>query len=227
MLSGTISRRTNCLEQQETMAPGPSSFPPPLCGPPLISAHILLSSPILFPLSLFLYFLPLSVTLQCLFDSWLTQKEELVRSIKTPNLKDQAEMVACLRRLAVSPRPISFHLATKKNICDITFCVSAQTLKAELEVKRPTMDKLCSMSQDLLSSVKNKEVASKLEARLDSFAQRWDRLIQGLELSSTQVHFMARNKRLCMQVLLQYNQVYDTNDSPHNNARYYIPCLGM
>ncbi|KAM6958012.1 dystrophin isoform 1-T1 [Tautogolabrus adspersus] len=98
---------------------------------------------------------------QCLFDSWLTQKEELVRSIKTSNLKDQAEMVACLRRLA--------------------------TVKADLELKRPTMDKLCSMSQDLLSSVKNKEVASKLEARLDSFAQRWDRLIQSLEMSSSQL----------------------------------------
>lgn len=98
---------------------------------------------------------------QCLFDSWLTQKEELVRSIKTSNLKDQAEMVACLRRLA--------------------------TVKADLEVKRPAMDKLCSMSQDLLSSVKNKEVASKLEARLDNFAQRWDRLVQSLELSSSQL----------------------------------------
>uniref|UniRef100_A0A8D2ZD64 Dystrophin n=1 Tax=Scophthalmus maximus TaxID=52904 RepID=A0A8D2ZD64_SCOMX len=98
---------------------------------------------------------------QCLFDSWLTQKEEVVSSIKTSNLKDQAEMVACLRRLA--------------------------TLKADLELKRPTMDKLCSMSQDLLSSVKNKEVASKLEARLDSFAQRWDRLVQSLELSSSQL----------------------------------------
>lgn len=62
-----------------------------------------------------------------------------------------------------------------------------QTVKADLEVKRPTMDKLCSMSQDLLSSVKNKEVSSKLEARLDSFAQRWDRLIQSLESSSCQV----------------------------------------
>ncbi|XP_056882091.1 dystrophin isoform X5 [Takifugu flavidus] len=98
---------------------------------------------------------------QCLFDSWLTQKEELVRSIKTSNLKDHAEMVACLRRLT--------------------------TVKADLEAKRPTMDKLCSMSQDLLSSVKNKEVASKLEARLDSFAQRWDRLIQSLELSISQL----------------------------------------
>lgn len=62
-----------------------------------------------------------------------------------------------------------------------------QAVKADLDAKRPTMDKLCSMSQDLLSSVKNKEVACKLEARLDSFAQRWDRLIQGLELSSSQV----------------------------------------
>uniref|UniRef100_A0A3Q1JKZ4 Dystrophin n=1 Tax=Anabas testudineus TaxID=64144 RepID=A0A3Q1JKZ4_ANATE len=98
---------------------------------------------------------------QCLFDSWLTQKEELVRSIKTSNLKDQPEMVACLRRLAM--------------------------VKADLEAKRPTMDKLCSMSQDLLSSVKNKEVANKLEARLDSFAQRWDRLVQSLEMSSSQL----------------------------------------
>lgn len=62
-----------------------------------------------------------------------------------------------------------------------------QAVKADLEAKRPTMDKLCSMSQDLLSSVRNKEVASKLEARLDSFAQRWDRLIQSLELSISQV----------------------------------------
>ncbi|KAF3857322.1 hypothetical protein F7725_009181 [Dissostichus mawsoni] len=92
-----------------------------------------------------------------LFDSWLTQKEEHVRSIKTTNLKDQAEMTACIRRLA--------------------------TVKAELEVKRPTMDKLCSMSQDLLSSVKNKEVASKLEARLDNFAQRWDRRSRQSELT--------------------------------------------
>ncbi|XP_075333549.1 dystrophin isoform X3 [Odontesthes bonariensis] len=98
---------------------------------------------------------------QCLFDSWLTQKEELVGSIKTSNLKDQAEMVACLCRLA--------------------------TVKADLEAKHPTMDKLHSMSQDLLSSVKNKDVASKLEARLESFAQRWDRLVQNLDVNSSQV----------------------------------------
>uniref|UniRef100_A0A3P9PHK4 Dystrophin-like n=1 Tax=Poecilia reticulata TaxID=8081 RepID=A0A3P9PHK4_POERE len=98
---------------------------------------------------------------QCLFDSWLTQKEELVRSTKTSNLKDQAEIAACLHRLSA--------------------------LKVELDAKLPTMDKLCSMSQDLLFSVKNKEVASKLEARLDSFAQRWDRLVQNLELNISQL----------------------------------------
>lgn len=65
-------------------------------------------------------------------------------------------------------------------------------MKAELEVKRPTVDKLCSMSQDLLTSIKNKEVASKLEARLDSFSQRFDRLIQSLEMSSSQVHHAYR-----------------------------------
>lgn len=75
-----------------------------------------------------------------------------------------------------------------------------QTVKADLEAKRPTMDKLCSMSQDLLSSVKNKEVASKLEARLDSFAQRWDRLIQSLELSISQVPITPN------QCLLIYNR---------------------
>ncbi|XP_068612640.1 dystrophin isoform X1 [Brachionichthys hirsutus] len=98
---------------------------------------------------------------QCLFDSWLTQKEELVRSVKTSNPKDQAETAACLRRLA--------------------------TAKADLEAKRPAMDKLCSMSQDLLSSVKNKEVSNKLEARLDDFARRWDKLIQSLEMSISQL----------------------------------------
>ncbi|XP_067116720.1 dystrophin isoform X2 [Osmerus mordax] len=98
---------------------------------------------------------------QALFDSWLTTKEELVRSIKTSGFKEQADMVACLRRLAA--------------------------VKGDLEVKRPTMDKLCSMSQELLSSVKNKEMSSKLQARLDSFAQRWDALLQSLEASHSQI----------------------------------------
>ncbi|XP_061160332.1 dystrophin isoform X6 [Syngnathus typhle] len=98
---------------------------------------------------------------QSSFDLWLTQKEELVRSIKTPASKDHAGTMACLRHLAI--------------------------VKTELDMKRPALDKMCSMSQDLLCSVKNKEVASKLEARLDTFTQRWDRLLQSLDLISTQL----------------------------------------
>ncbi|XP_004086056.1 dystrophin isoform X2 [Oryzias latipes] len=97
---------------------------------------------------------------QSLFDSWLTQKEELLASIRTSRGKE-ADGSALLHRLSM--------------------------LKAELEAKHPTMDRLCSMSQDLLSSVKNKDVANKLEARLDTFAQRWDALVQGLDMNMSQL----------------------------------------
>ncbi|MGH0119574.1 UNVERIFIED_CONTAM: hypothetical protein FKN15_032399 [Acipenser sinensis] len=98
---------------------------------------------------------------QCLFDAWLMEKEEADNRIQITDFKDQNEMVASLRQLAV--------------------------LKGDLEMKRQTMDKLCALSQDLLSAVKNKDVAQKLEARLEDFAQRWDSLVQALEKSSTQI----------------------------------------
>ncbi|MGH0119294.1 UNVERIFIED_CONTAM: hypothetical protein FKN15_025765, partial [Acipenser sinensis] len=98
---------------------------------------------------------------QCLFDAWLIEKEEAVNRIQTTDFKDQNEMVTSLRQLAV--------------------------LKGDLEMKRQAMDKLCTLSQDLLSAMKNKDVAQKLEARLEDFAQRWDSLVQALEKSSTQI----------------------------------------
>ncbi|KAJ8256206.1 hypothetical protein COCON_G00200700 [Conger conger] len=98
---------------------------------------------------------------QFLFDSWLVEKEELVRSIQSSDFKDQNEMVASLKKLAV--------------------------VKADLEMKRQTMDRLCALSQDLLSSVKNKELAHKLEARLENLAQRWDTLVHLLEENSSQI----------------------------------------
>ncbi len=103
----------------------------PLLSSPLFSSCLLSSLPAsCFPQCFFIFLLfsvlPISFPLfsspllssQCLFDSWLTQKEELVRSIKTSNLKDQAEMVACLRRLAVSlpaTDPLSLHKVLHKN----------------------------------------------------------------------------------------------------------------
>ncbi|KAG9349621.1 hypothetical protein JZ751_028069, partial [Albula glossodonta] len=98
---------------------------------------------------------------QFLFDSWLTEKEHLVQSIQSSNFKDQSEMVASLKKFAA--------------------------VKVDLEMKRQTMDRLCSLSQDLLSSVRNKEVAHKLEARLENLAQRWDALVHLLEKNSTQI----------------------------------------
>uniref|UniRef100_A0A672MYV1 Dystrophin n=1 Tax=Sinocyclocheilus grahami TaxID=75366 RepID=A0A672MYV1_SINGR len=98
---------------------------------------------------------------QLLFDSWLTQKEELVQSIQSSGTNDPNEVAANLRKLAI--------------------------LKADLELKRQTMDKLCSLVQDLLANIKSKETAGKLEAKLERFAQRWDKLVQSLQLTSTKV----------------------------------------
>ncbi|XP_067896656.1 dystrophin isoform X2 [Heterodontus francisci] len=98
---------------------------------------------------------------QCLFDAWLEEKEESVSKVQTTGFRDQNEMIANLRKLAI--------------------------LKGELEMKRQTMDKLCALSQDLLVTLKNKVVAQKLQARLEEFAQRWDNLVQKLENNSKQM----------------------------------------
>ncbi|XP_038658196.1 dystrophin isoform X8 [Scyliorhinus canicula] len=98
---------------------------------------------------------------QCLFDEWLMEKEESVNKVQTTGFRDQNEMVANLRKLAI--------------------------LKGELEIKRQIMDKLCALCQDLLMTLKNKVVAQKLQARLEEFAQRWDDLVQKLENNSKQM----------------------------------------
>ncbi|CAI9180317.1 unnamed protein product [Rangifer tarandus platyrhynchus] len=98
---------------------------------------------------------------QCHFSTWLSDKEDAVNKIPTTGFKDQSEMLSSLQKLAV--------------------------LKTDLEKKKQTMDKLCSLNQDLLSTLKNTLVAQKMEAWLDNFAQRWDNLVQKLEKSSAQI----------------------------------------
>ncbi|XP_029876679.1 dystrophin isoform X14 [Aquila chrysaetos chrysaetos] len=98
---------------------------------------------------------------QCLFDAWLTEKEDAVSKIHTTGFKDQNEMLSSLRKLSI--------------------------LKGDLEMKRQMMGKLKSLSQDLLVAVKNKAVAQKLESRLENFAQRWDSLVQKVESNSNQI----------------------------------------
>ncbi|KAG9492436.1 hypothetical protein GDO78_000765, partial [Eleutherodactylus coqui] len=98
---------------------------------------------------------------QCRFDAWLTEKEEAVNNIHTTDFKDQNEMLANLRKLAI--------------------------LKGELEIRKKTMETLYSLNQDLLSSLKNTTVSQKHDARLDDLAKRWDNLVQKLENSSKQI----------------------------------------
>uniref|UniRef100_A0A4W3IX27 Calponin-homology (CH) domain-containing protein n=1 Tax=Callorhinchus milii TaxID=7868 RepID=A0A4W3IX27_CALMI len=97
----------------------------------------------------------------CLFDAWLMEKEKSVNKIQTTGFKDQNEVLANLRKLVI--------------------------LKGDLEMKRQVMDRLCSLSQDLLTALQNKIVAQKLQARLEEFAQRWDNLVQRLENNSKMV----------------------------------------
>ncbi|XP_071992024.1 dystrophin isoform X10 [Engystomops pustulosus] len=98
---------------------------------------------------------------QCRFDAWLTEKEDAVNLIHTKDFKDQNEMVANLRKLAI--------------------------LKGELEMKKKSMETLYNLSQDLLSSLKNTTVSQKHDTRLDDFAKRWDNLVQKLENSTRQI----------------------------------------
>ncbi|XP_036083101.1 dystrophin isoform X1 [Rousettus aegyptiacus] len=98
---------------------------------------------------------------QCLFSTWLSEKEDAVSKIHTSGFKDQSEMLTSLQKLAA--------------------------LKTDLEKKKQTMDKLCSLNQDLLSTLKNTIVTKKMETWLDNFAQRWDNLVQKLEKSSAQI----------------------------------------
>ncbi|XP_027492247.1 dystrophin isoform X9 [Corapipo altera] len=98
---------------------------------------------------------------QCLFDAWLTEKEDAVTKIRTTGFEDQNEMLTNLSKLAI--------------------------LKGDLEMKRQMMSKLKLLSQDLLVAVKNKTVAQKLESRLENFAQRWDSLVQKVESNSKQI----------------------------------------
>nr|XP_034970279.1 dystrophin isoform X12 [Zootoca vivipara] len=98
---------------------------------------------------------------QGLFDAWLSEKEDALNNIHTTDFKDQKEMLENLQKLAI--------------------------LKGELEIKRKTMDKLNSLSQDLLSAVKSKALSQKLEGWLENVAQCWDSLAQKLESSSKQI----------------------------------------
>ncbi|XP_060232779.1 dystrophin isoform X6 [Meriones unguiculatus] len=98
---------------------------------------------------------------QCLFSTWLSEKENAMKTIKTSGFNHQTEMLSSLQKIS--------------------------TLKIDLEKKKQTMKKLSSLSQDLLSALKNKTVTQKMEIWMENFKQRWDNLAQTLEKSSAQI----------------------------------------
>ncbi|XP_048652342.1 dystrophin [Marmota marmota marmota] len=98
---------------------------------------------------------------QCLFSAWLSEKEDAMNKVQTTGFKDQNEMLSSLQKMAV--------------------------LKTDLEKKKQTMNKLSSLHQDLLSTLKNKSVTQKMEVWMENFAQRWENLVQKLEKSSAQI----------------------------------------
>ncbi|XP_036030300.1 dystrophin isoform X3 [Onychomys torridus] len=98
---------------------------------------------------------------QCRFSTWISEKEDAMKKIQTHGFKDQNEMVSSLQKISM--------------------------LKIDLEKKRQTMEKLSSLNEDLLSTLRNKSVTQKMEIWMENFAQRWDNLAQKLEKSSTQI----------------------------------------
>ncbi|XP_032828779.1 dystrophin isoform X4 [Petromyzon marinus] len=92
---------------------------------------------------------------QVLFDAWLTEKEDALSKVQTGNFKDQAEMVANVRKLAI--------------------------LKEDMSMKRPALSKLSILGQALVTAMGNETTARDIEKKLDEFAQRWDNLVQKLE----------------------------------------------
>ncbi|XP_006745665.1 dystrophin-like [Leptonychotes weddellii] len=135
-------------------------------------------------------------------NDWLTKTEERIRKMeKEPlgpdieDLKHQVQQHKVLQedleqeQVRVNSLTHMVVVVDESSGDHATAALEEQlkALKTDLEKKKQTMDKLCSLNQDLLSTLKNTLVAQKMEAWLDNFAQRWDNLVQKLEKSSAQI----------------------------------------
>ncbi|XP_063299176.1 utrophin isoform X1 [Pelobates fuscus] len=98
---------------------------------------------------------------QCLFKSWLSEKEKSLSKIQRSNFKDQAELSASVRRLA--------------------------DLKEELGRKKQTLDHLHEIAQDVVQLASNAKASRKLMDDMEDLAQRWDGLVHQLEDYTNQV----------------------------------------
>eukprot|EP00079_Xenopus_tropicalis_P025766 XP_012819244.1 PREDICTED: utrophin isoform X4 [Xenopus tropicalis] len=98
---------------------------------------------------------------QCLFRTWLSEKEESLSKVQRRDFKDQTELSVNVRRLAV--------------------------LKEEMGMKRKTLDHLHKIAQDLVQLVGNSKASRNLKGDMEDLAQRWDGLVHQLEEYTNQV----------------------------------------
>ncbi|OCT77874.1 hypothetical protein XELAEV_18028970mg [Xenopus laevis] len=98
---------------------------------------------------------------QCLFRTWLSEKEESLIKVQRRDFKDQTELSVNVRKLAV--------------------------FKEEMGMKRKTLDHLHEIAQDLVQFVGNSKASKKLKGDMEDLAQRWDGLVHQLEDYTNQV----------------------------------------
>ncbi|XP_078086589.1 LOW QUALITY PROTEIN: utrophin-like [Mustelus asterias] len=98
---------------------------------------------------------------QLLLEAWLTEKEDALTEVRTSSFKDKSEIGVNTRRLAI--------------------------LKEDLEMKRPTLDYLNELSQELMELLNNSNSSKKINSNMEELLQRWDNLVQQLEDYSKQV----------------------------------------
>ncbi|XP_006024299.1 utrophin isoform X2 [Alligator sinensis] len=98
---------------------------------------------------------------QCLLKVWLTEKEAALSKVQTSNFRDQTELSANVRKLAI--------------------------LKEDMGMKRQVLDQLSEIGQDVAQLLGNERASNKIDCDLEELTQRWDSLVQKLEDFSNQV----------------------------------------
>nr|XP_014437163.1 utrophin isoform X2 [Pelodiscus sinensis]XP_025035407.1 utrophin isoform X2 [Pelodiscus sinensis] len=104
---------------------------------------------------------------QCLLKAWLTDKEDALNKIQIRNFKDQTELSANVRKLAI--------------------------LKEDMGIKRQMLDELSELGQDVALLVGNNRTSKKIDSDLEELTQKWDSLVQKLEEFSNQVTWAVEN----------------------------------
>ncbi|XP_076128623.1 utrophin isoform X2 [Alosa pseudoharengus] len=142
---------------------------------------------------------------QSAFSSWLSERELALEDVQTSDFKDPGEVNANLRILA--------------------------TLKEDVALQRPVLDRLMGDRQDLVQLLQTSTAQVQIEADSEELTQRWDNLLQRLEDCSEQVteavtvHGMApKQKSVVMEAvtLLTSRSEQEVSDDPGPAKRQHL-----